>query len=34
MDRVLREADFRDVTVTDLGRGYSAPHILYEATRT
>jgi 2-polyprenyl-6-hydroxyphenyl methylase/3-demethylubiquinone-9 3-methyltransferase len=34
MGRVLHEANFRDVTATDLGRGYSTPHILYEATRT
>jgi 2-polyprenyl-3-methyl-5-hydroxy-6-metoxy-1,4-benzoquinol methylase len=34
MCRVINEAGFRDVTATDLGSGYSAPHILYEATRT
>jgi 2-polyprenyl-3-methyl-5-hydroxy-6-metoxy-1,4-benzoquinol methylase len=33
LTRVLREADFRDVTTTDLGTGYMTPHVLYEATR-
>jgi 2-polyprenyl-6-hydroxyphenyl methylase/3-demethylubiquinone-9 3-methyltransferase len=33
MYRILNDAKFQDVTATDLGRGYSSPHILYEATR-
>jgi len=30
---VLEAAGFRDVAVTDLGRGYLTPHVLYEARR-
>jgi len=33
MAGLLRRAGFADVRVTDLGRGYSTPHVLYEATR-
>jgi 2-polyprenyl-6-hydroxyphenyl methylase/3-demethylubiquinone-9 3-methyltransferase len=29
----LRAAGFRDVSVTDLARGYLTPHVLYEAVR-
>ena len=33
MREVLQAAGFRDVSITDLGRGYLTPHVLYEATR-
>lgn len=33
MRGVLLDAGFSDVKATDLGRGYSTPHVLYEASR-
>jgi hypothetical protein len=33
MAGVLAAAGFARVTVTDLGRGYLTPHVLYEAQR-
>jgi 2-polyprenyl-6-hydroxyphenyl methylase/3-demethylubiquinone-9 3-methyltransferase len=33
MAALLRDVGFSDVTVTDLGRGYSTPHVLYQALR-
>ena len=33
MAALLRDAGFAEVRITDLGRGYSTPHVLYEAAR-
>jgi 2-polyprenyl-6-hydroxyphenyl methylase/3-demethylubiquinone-9 3-methyltransferase len=33
MAALLRDAGFDEVRITDLGRGYSTPHVLYEARR-
>jgi len=33
MAGLLRDAGFADVTVSDLGRGYWTPHVLYQAAR-
>jgi len=33
MRALLREAGFADVAVTEVHRGYSTPHVLYEAVR-